>query len=216
MRRLFGLLLALAILVAGTLVVDEVVARVAEERAEERVSERLDAEADVELHGSFTGLRLLTGMPVDADMRATDVPLEDVPAELERLDVTLTGVRMGIGTLRNPPEDDLPPADDGRFEARLGSDATFALANVPRVVASIRISDGAVRLRVLGNEAAGDVTVRDGKVVIVPRTPLGALLATDVPLDIGDQPGDPRIEEAEIDGDVLVLRGVLRRVGDGG
>lgn len=214
MRRLLVLLLVLGVLVGLALVADRVVARMAEERAEERVSERLDAEADVELHGSFTGLRILAGLPIDAEMRATGVPLQDVPAELERLEVTLTGVRLGISALRNPPEDDLPPADDGRFEARLDDEATFALANVPRVVASIRISDGAVRLRVLGNEAAGDVEVRDGEVVIIPRTPLGALLATDVPLDISGQPGDPRIEEAEIEGDVLVLRGVLQSVGD--
>jgi hypothetical protein len=216
MRRLVAVVLLLAILVALALVVDRVVADMAEERAEERVSAQLDAEADVALHGSFTGLRLLAGLPVDVEMRATHVPLDDVPAELERLDVTLTGVRIGIGTLLDPPEDDLPPADEGRVEARLGADATFALANVPTVVASIRIADGAVRLRVLGNEASADVQVRDGEVVIVPRSPLGALLATDVPLDISGQPGDPRIEEAEIDGDVLVLRGVLQRVGDTG
>jgi hypothetical protein len=117
--------------------------------------------------------------------------------------------------LRDPP-DDLPPADHGRFEARLGDEATFALARVPQVVADLRISDGAVRLRVLGNEAAGDVQVRDGNIVIVPRTPLGALLATDVPIDISGQPGDPRIEEAEIDGDVLIVRGVLQELGRSG
>lgn len=214
MRRVFAVFLVLAILVVLVLLADRAVASVAEERAEERVSERLDTEADVELHGSFTGLRLLTGQPVRAEMAAEGVPLDEVPAELERLDVTLTGVRLGLSALRNPPEDDLPPADSGEFEARLGSRATFALANVPRAVADLRIEDGAVRLRVLGAEASGDVTVRDGNVVIVPRTPLGALLATDVPLDISGQPGDPRIEEAEIDGDVLVLRGVLQSVDD--
>jgi hypothetical protein len=213
MRRLFALLLTVAILVVLTLVVDEAVAAVAEDRAEQRVSDRLDADADVELHGNLVGLRLLAGRPVRAEMTATGVPLDDVQASLERLDVTLVGVRLGLGALRNPPKD-LPPADGGRFEARLGGDATFALASVPRAVADLRIADGAVRLRVLGTEAAGDVRVRDGDVVIVPRTPLGVLLATDVPLDLSGQPGDPLIEEAEIDGDVLVLRGVLRSVGD--
>lgn len=215
MRRLLGLVLVLALLVVGALVLDQVVAGMAEQRAEERVTERIGAEADVELHGTLTGLRLLTRQPVRAEMTARDVPLDEVPADIDRLDVTLTGVRLGIGDLRDPPED-LPPADDGRFEARLGGGATYALARVPRAVADLRIEDGAVRLRVLGNEVAGDVRVRDGEVVIIPRTPLGVLLATDIPLDISGQPGNPKIEDAEIDGDVLVLRGVLQSVGADG
>lgn len=212
MRRFLVVLSVIILVGVLLLVADRVVVGIAEERAEEQVSERIDADADVELHGTLAGLRMLVGAPLRAEMSARDVPLDGVQANLERLDVTLSGVRLDIGDLRDPPEE-LPPADAGRFEARLDEEATFALAQVPRVVADIRISDGAVRLRVLGNEAAGDVTVRNGEIVIVPRTPLGALLATDVPLDISGQPGDPRIEEAEIDGDVLIVRGVLQDVG---
>lgn len=211
MRRLLVVLAVVVIAGALLLVVDRVVVRMAESRAEERVSDLIDAEADIELHGTLTGLRLLVGQPVRAEMSARDVPLDGVPANLDRLDVTLTGVRLDVNDLRDPPED-LPPADSGRFEARLDDEATFALAQVPRVVADLRISDGAVRLRVLGAEAAGDVHVRDGEIVIVPRTPLGALLATDMPLDISGQPGDPRVEEAEIDGGVLIVRGVLQDI----
>jgi len=212
MRRL---LVVLAVVVLGgalVIGVDRGVAYAAERRAESRVSERIGADADVELIGTLPGLRLLVSRPVRAEMTATNVPLDEVPADLDLLRVTLEGVRLGLGDLRNPPSD-LPPSDSGRFEARLGGDATFALAQVPRAVADLRISDGAVRLRVFGAEAAGDVQVRDGEIVIVPRTPLGALLATDIPLDISGQPGDPRIEEAEIDGDVLILRGVLQELG---
>jgi hypothetical protein len=212
MRRLLVLLTVVVVLGGGLLLADQAIAAAAEDRAEKRVSERIDADADVTLHGSFPGLRLLVGQPVRAEMTAAHVPLAGVPANLQSLDVTLTGVRLSVADLRDPP-DDLPPADDGRFEARLDDAATFALAQVPRVVADLRIADGAVRLRVLGNEAAGDVQVRDGNIVIVPRTPLGALLTTDVPLDISGQPGDPRIEQAEIDGDVLIVRGVLQDLG---
>jgi hypothetical protein len=214
MRRLI-VVLAVVVL-GGALVIglDRAAVVIAEGRAESRVSERIGADADVELVGTLPGLRLLTSRPVRAEMTAVDVPLDDVPASLDRLRVTLEGVRLGLDDLRNPPSE-LPPADSGRFEARLASDATFALARVPRAVADLRISDGAVRLRVFGAEAAGDVQVRDGAIVIVPRTPLGALLATDIPLDISGQPGDPRIESAEIDGDVLIVRGVLQGLGRG-
>lgn len=212
MRRLLVVLVVVVLLGGLLFGVDRGAVYVAERRAESRVSERIGADADVELVGTLPGLRLLTSRPVRAEMTATDVPLDEVPADLDLLQVTLEGVRLGLNDLRNPPSD-LPPADSGRFEARLGGDATFALAQVPRAVADLRISDGAVRLRVFGAEAAGDVQVRDGEIVIVPRTPLGALLATDIPLDISGQPGDPRIEEAEIDGDVLIVRGVLQDLG---
>jgi hypothetical protein len=211
MRALLKLLVFVGVVVGLALVVDVLVARAATERAEERVEEALGVPADVELHGWPVGLRLLTGRVARAEMRAEGVPLEDVPADLEHLAVTLTGIRVGLAELRSPPAD-LPPAEDGTFEARLGGDATYALASVPSAVASLSISDGAVRLRVLGAEVAGDVQARDGDVVIVPRTPLGALLSRTIPLDLTGQPGDPRIEEAVIEGDVLVLRGELRGV----
>lgn len=210
MRRLAVVLIVIVLAGILLVVVDRAVASTAEDRAEEEVSERIGADADVELHGSsFVGLSLLLGRPIDAHMTAQNVPLDDVPANLQQLDVDLTGVRLGFDALRDPPED-LPPADTGRFEARLDDRATFALAEIPPVVASVGIRDGAVRLQVLGNEAAGDLHVRDGNVVIVPRTPLGAILATDIPLDISGQPGEPRIEEATIEGDVLIVRGVLQ------
>jgi hypothetical protein len=211
-RKLLTLLVVVVLLGALVVGVDAFVASEAESRAEARVEEALGVPADVTLHGWPVGLRILAGKVERADVVARGVPVEGMPGDIDRLDVRLTGVQVSWSDIRSP-ESDLPPADSGRFEARLGSDATFGLAQVPRSVASMRIADGAIRLRVLGMEAAADVDVQGGEVVIVPRTVLGGLLATSIPLDVSDQPGGPEVEEAEIDGDVLVLRGVLTEVG---
>jgi hypothetical protein len=207
-RRSLIALLVLVVLVGGLFALDRAVHAAAEQRAADRVGDELGGPVEVTLHGWPVGLRLLTGRVTRAEMTASGVHLEESNATLDQLDVTLHDVRVGLGELRSPP-DVLPPAGSGRFEARLSGDATWALADVPRVIADLRISDGAIRLRTPIAEASADVIVRGGAVQIVPRTPVGVLLATDVGLDISDQPGAPVIEEAEINGDTLVLRGVL-------
>jgi hypothetical protein len=214
LRRIFVAILVIVVLAGALFALDLVVARMAEERAERQVTDALGAPADVTLHGWPVGLRLLGGRVARAEATARDVPLEDHDASLDRVDVTIRRIRVGIDDLRDPPEV-LPPASSGTFEARLTGDATWALAAIPSAIADLRISDGAVRLRTLVGEASADVTVRDGNVLVVPRTPLGVLLTTDVSLDISDQPGRPVIEEAWIDGDTLVLRGSLTELGAG-
>lgn len=211
MRTALKVVVAVGVLLALAVVVDVVVSRMATQRAEQAVEEALGVPAEVELHGWPVGLRLLTGRVERVELRAEDVPLDRAPVDLDSLQVTLRGLRFGIDDLRSPPAG-LPPAEEGTFEARLGEDATFALARVPASVASLSISDGAIRLRVLGAEVAADVRGRDGDVVIVPRTPFGSLLAQSIPLDLSGHPGDPVIEEAEVEGDALVLRGSLRRM----
>jgi hypothetical protein len=218
-RRSIIALLVVVILVGGLYALDLSVHAAAERRAADQVEDELGSPVEVTLHGWPVGLRLLTGRVTRAEMTASEVHIEESNATLERLDVTLHDIRVGLAELRSPP-DVLPPSGSGRFEARLSGDATWALADVPRVIADLRISDGAIRLRTPIAEASADVVVRGGAVQIVPRTPVGVLLATDVGLDISDQPGAPVIEEAEINGDTLVLRGVLtdlgHETGDGG
>jgi hypothetical protein len=212
LRRLLVTAIVVGIVVGLVLVVDLGVARMAEARAERRVSDALGVPADVTLHGWPVGLRLLTGRVARAEATAHSVPLEEHDATLDRVDVTILRIQLGLDDLRDPP-DHLPPASSGTFEARLTGDATWALASVPRAIADLRIEDGAIRLWTVVAEASADVHVRDGTVVIVPRTPLGVLLTADVPLDISDQPGRPVIEEAFIDEDTLVLRGRLTELG---
>jgi hypothetical protein len=207
-RRSLILAIVFVVLAVGVVALDRFLHSAAERRAADQVRDELDAPVEVTLHGSPVGLRLLTGNVTRAEMTATDVHLEESGATLDRLDVTLHDISVGVDELRSPPEV-LPPARSGTFEARLSGDATWALADVPRAIADLRIADGAVRLRTPIAEASADVVVRGGAVEIVPRTPLGVLLSTDVGLDISDQPGAPVIEEAEIDGETLVLRGVL-------
>lgn len=212
MRGLLKLGVAVFLVLSCLVVVDLVIERLGERRAEDRVAAEIGTPVEVDLQGWPVGLRLLTGRVPQAEITAQDVPLRG-QIEVDHLEVVLADVRLGLRDLRSPP-DAVPPARSGHFEAHIGGDATYRLAAVPASVASLRIEDGAVRLQLLGLEAAGDVRVRDGRVLIVPRTPVGALLASEIPLDLSDQPGRPRIREAEIDGDTLVIRGTLEAVGD--
>lgn len=208
LRRLVIAALVVVVLGAAALVVDVLVARAAEDRAERQVSETIGAPTDVTLHGRFVGLRLLAGRVTRAEATARDVPLEEHDTTLDRLDVEIRQIRMGLRELRDPP-DALPPAESGSFEARLSGDTTWALGQFPSGIAELEIADGAIRLRSLLGRASADVTVRDGAVLVVPRSPLGVLLTAEVPLDISDQPGHPVVERAWIEGDTLVLQGSL-------
>jgi hypothetical protein len=210
-RPLLVGVIALVVVAFGLVVLDRVATSVAERRAAERVESEIGSPVNVTFHGWPTGLRLLTGEVQRAEVLANDVHLEESGATLDRLDVVLENVRVGWRDVVNPPAD-LPPTESGTFEARLSGDATWALASIPAGLASLEIADGAVRLRTLLADAAADLIVVDGTIRMIPRTAFGILLSAPVSIDLSDQPGDPRIEDAWIDDDTLVLRGSLRDV----
>jgi hypothetical protein len=210
-RLIAGAIVAVLVVVVALILLDRWLVNAGESRAEDRVSEELDAPVEVTFHGSPRGLQMLTGRVERVEVRSTDVHLEDSGATLDRLDVTLHGINLGWRDVLDPPND-LPPSDSGTFEARLSDDATWALAQVPRGLASLVIADGAIRLRTLLGEASADVLVVNGTLQVIPRTALGVLLSTPVTIDLSDQPGDPVIESAWIDDDTLVLAGSLQDV----
>jgi hypothetical protein len=211
MRRFVIVAVVLVVVVGLLFVADIVVTNIAEERAAERVTEELDAPAEVTLHGWPVALRMLTGTIQRAEMTATDVPLED-GGTLDSLDVTLHDIEVGLGDLTDPP-DGLPPARDGEFEARLSGDITWALTSVPRMLATLRIERDAVRLQTLIANMSADLRVRSNALVFEPNVPLGVLFRGEVSLDLSEQPGSPRLQTADIEGDTLVIRGTLDELG---
>jgi hypothetical protein len=211
MRRLVVIVVVLAVVVGLLFIADQVVTSIAEERASERVAEQLDAPTEVTFHGWPVALRMLGGTIERAEVRSTDVPLDE-GGTLDRLDVTLRDIEVGIGDLTDPPET-LPPAREGTFEARLSGDITWALTSVPRMLATLRIEGDAVRLRTLVAELSADLQVRRNRLIFEPNVPLGVLFRGEVALDMTQQPGRPRLDRAEIDGDTLVLRGILEELG---
>jgi hypothetical protein len=212
MRRLAVAVIVVVLLGAAALYLDRAVATTAERRAGERVSEVIDAPAEVRLHGWAVGLRILVGRVPRAEVRATDVPMDDGSgAAIDTLDVTLEDVRLRWSDL-NGEADDWPPARAGTFEATLSADTVWSVSRVPRVLLDMRISDGAVRLRLAGFEAAAEVRARDGNVDIVPRSPVARLLGAGMSIDVTGRTGSPYVEEVEVVDDALVVRGRLQEV----
>lgn len=201
------LLLALAVVLVAT---DRIVAMVAEQRVSEQVSAALDASATAELGGALPGLRLLTGTVPRIDVSAEDVPVAD-RAVLAQLDVTLTGVRVSWRYLFEERET-LPPADDGRFRARI--DVASLAELLPGELEAV---DGE-RLRLsFAGIASVEATLdaEDGRVVVRPQTPLAGLLGLErFDIDLSGQEGRPHVEEVDIRGDAVVLRGRLLEVHD--
>lgn len=211
-RRLPLVVLLLVLLAGVVVLVDLLLTSVAEERVAEGLEERLGAPAEVELSGWPVALRVLAGLGVPrVDVHAIDVPARG--GELDRLDVTMTGVEVDVGDLRAGLED-LPPAQRARFEAEVGEAALQRMLRLPAELAGFSLTPGGAELDVAGVaviEAA--ITAEDGVVVLTPRSPIAPLLGFGrVPVDLSDQPGRPYVEDVRVEDGGLVLTGTLRGV----
>jgi hypothetical protein len=201
-------LVLLVVLVGAALVGDVVLRQQAEQRASQRVGEVLEADTDVRIGGFLPGLRLITGRIPEVRITATDVPLEGAPVSIDRLDLELTNVRVGLDDLRGA-NDELPDMDEGRFVARINQDTVEALIRAPRALASVRLIEGGVALRVGGLQLEAEARATDGEVVFASRQRLLELLGGSISLDLSDQPGSPYVEDVETDSEAMVLRGRL-------
>lgn len=210
--RGFGCLLVAVVVLGGVLFVgDLVLTNTAEERTATRISETLEADATVDLQGWPVGLRMLLGSIPSATLHATDVPLEN-GAVLDRLDVELTDVAITIDDLTTQ-SDRLPAAEKGTFEAELDEQSVAAMMGIPGGLAEVTLQDGLVEIGAGGLAIQADVEARDGDVVASLAGPLAALLGgSEFAIDLSEEPGQPFVEEVEIDGGVMVVRGRLEEV----
>lgn len=210
--RGFGCLFVAVLVLAGALFVgDLVLTSTAEERTATRIGETLEADAQVDLQGWPVGLRMLLGSIPSATLRATDVPLDN-GAVLDRLDVVLTDVAITIDDLTTQ-SDRLPAAEKGTFSAELDEQSVAAMMGIPGGLAEVTLQDGQVEIGAGGLAIAADVGARDGDVVVSLAGPLAALLGgSEFAIDLSDEPGQPFVEEVEIDGGVMVVRGRLEEV----
>lgn len=210
MRVLGKTLLVLLVLGVVVVAADRMVAAVAEQRVSDHVSAALDAPATVELGGTLPGLRVLTRRLPRVDVAAEDVPLGR-GVVLDRLDATLTGVRVTWTYLREQPER-LPPADEGRFRAEIG---VASLADLLPISGRVEATDsGRLRLSI-ANLASVEATLdaEDGRIVVRPQTPLAGVLGLErFDIDLSDEPGRPHVEDVEIREETVVLRGRLLEV----
>jgi hypothetical protein len=203
-------LVLLVVLVGAALLADVLLRREAERRASQRVGEVLEAPTDVRLHGTLSGLRLVTGRIPQVRITSTDVPLEGAPVSIDRLDLDLRDVRVGLDDLRGS-NDELPAMDEGRFVARVGRETVEALIRAPRQIAGLSLVDGGVQLQVAGLALEAGARAVDGEVIFSPRGVLG-LVGGRFVLDLSEQPGSPYVEEVETDPQSMVLRGRLEEL----
>lgn len=210
MRVIVATLVVVALLVVVGLVTDRTVAAVAEQRIAEQVSTTLDAPVAVELPGTVVGLRLLTGHIPRLEIHAQDVPLQD-DAHLDRLDVTLTNVRVTLSQLRGDSAR-LPPAGQARFRAEVGAEAVTRLLALPGLV-NVDFADGRLQLSLGDFSIDAEVGADDGDLLIQPQSSLAEALGLDrFTVDLSDQPGSPAVDDAEVTGESLILRGRLEAV----
>ena len=210
--RGFGCLLFAVVVLAGVLFIgDMVLTNTAEERTATRISETLEADAEVDLQGWPVGLRMLLGSIPSATLNATDVPLDN-GAVLDRLDVELTDVKITFDDLTTQ-SDRLPAAETGTFEAELDEASVAAMMGIPPALAQVTLQDGQVEVGAGGLGIQADVGARNGDVVVSLAGPLSALLGgSEFPIDLSGEPGQPYVEDVEIAGGVMVVRGRLEEV----
>jgi hypothetical protein len=205
--RFLATLVLLAALLAGA---DLAATWVAEQRAAEQVSSVLEAPADVDLRGWPVSYHLVVnGRVPRAHITATDVPLAE-GATAERVVIDLEGVAVRWRDLTGEVER-LPNADEGWFETELEAPSVQAMLGLPEQVVGVGFEGGVAVLSLVDLvEVEADITARDGLLVLVPRAEVAELLGVgEVPIDLSGQPGSPQVHEATVDGDRLVLRGML-------
>lgn len=211
MRRLGCFVIVLLVLGGLFFIADQAATTYAEQRTAASVSEALDADTSVEFTGWPVGVRLLLGSIPQANVAATDVPLDN-GATLDRLDVELTDVKVDVNDLRTN-RDRLPPAEEGTFAAQLSEASVATMLGVPGNLVEVRLRDGAVQLRATGLEVEADVVAEGGDVVVRLRGPLAQLLGGgQFPIDLSDEPGSPEVEQIEIRDGSMLLSGTLADV----
>jgi hypothetical protein len=214
MRALGRLLIVLVLLAVVLVAADFGIAAVAEQRAAEHASEVLDAPTEVTIRGWPRGLQVVTGEVQSVDLHARDVPMEGGPT-IDRLDVTLDRLQVRWDDLWQESER-LPPAEEGRFSAELSEASVRELLGGVADLAELSLVDGAIRLGVGGLELEATVEARDGAVAIVPQDVVSQLVALEgFRIDLSDQPGAPRVEEAEVADGRVIVRGTLEDVSAG-
>jgi hypothetical protein len=211
LRGIGCLFVAIVVLGGVLLIGDMILTDTAEERTATRISETLEADAQVDLQGWPVGLRMLLGSIPTATLSATDVPLDN-GAVLDRLDVELTDVAITFDDLTTQ-SDRLPAAETGTFVAELDEASVAAMMGIPGGLAEVTLQDGLVEIGAGGLAIQADVGARDGDVVVSLAGPLAALLGgSEFAIDLSAEPGQPFVEEVEIDGGVMIVRGRLEEV----
>ena len=211
MRGFGCLFVAVAVLAVVLFVGDQVATSTAERRTSANITSTLDAPAEVELHGWPVGLRMLLGSIPSATLVATDVPLDN-GATLDRLDVELTNVAITIDDL-NAQEERLPKADQGTFTAQLDEASVGAMMGIPEGLAEITLEDGLVELGAGGIAIQADVEASEGNVVVSLAGPLAAILGgSEFAIDLSEEPGEPFVQDVEIDAGVMTVSGRLDEV----
>ena len=208
MRRMGCLVVVLLVLGVLFFIADQAVTTYAEQRTTASVSQALDADATVALTGWPVGARMLLGSIPEAHVAATDVPIGK-GATLERLEVTLTDVKVDVNDLRQN-SDQLPPADEGTFAAELSEASVTAMLGLPGNLAKVRLRNGVMQLRAAGLEVEAEVGTRDGDVVVRLRGRLVQLLGgAKFTIDLSGVPGSPEVDDVKIRRGAMTLSGTL-------
>jgi hypothetical protein len=211
MRRLGCLIIVLIVFGVLFFIGDQAVTTYAEQRTAANVSEALEADTTVTFNGWPVGARLLLGTIPSAEVVATDVPLDN-GATLDRLDVELTNVKVDVADLRRN-SDQLPPADEGTFVARLSEASVTAMLGLPGNIVEVALRDGVVQLSGAGLQVEADVVAQNGDVVVQLRGPLAQLLGgAEFAIDLSDEPGSPQVEDVEIQDGLMIVSGTLADV----
>lgn len=211
MRRLGCFVLLVLVIAAGLYGADQWGTSYAERRTAQRLASEFEAAAEVEFRGWPVTARMIAGSIPSADITLRGLELDN-GAVLDELDVALIDVEVSLATLIDQPEN-LPPAREGTFTARLSDDAVAALLGVPGGLVAVELTDGVVRMSAAGLEVDAEVTASDGDVAFALQGPIAQLLGAGAyTIDLSSEPGSPAVEEVQIGDGVLVVAGTLTEV----
>ena len=213
MRRL-GCLLFLAILVGGLFLGDLAITRAAEERTAQRVTRTVEADSTVDFQGWPVTVRALMGTIPVATIAATDVPLES-GATLTRLQVVLRDVDVNVNDLRGggARPRSFPSARSGRFEAQLSEQSVESMLGLPEGLADVSLENGVIVFSAAGLEVETEAVAEGGDVVVSLAGPLAELLGgAEFRIDLSDEAGAPAVDDVEIRGGRMTVRGRLEEV----
>ena len=163
----------------------------------------------IDITGSPVTWHLLRRRVPAITVVARNVPVGDGDASIHELQVDLTDVtlpRGRTGTARHRPL----TARQGRFRAVLDQDDLVRLADLPRVVRSLRLTaEGTVEITtVAGVRMTATLDTRDGAIVVRPDGGLlGALEGVQLTIPLPDLPAGAVVAWVEVRGRVLVAGG---------
>jgi hypothetical protein len=191
MRRVFALVLVLALIGVGAYLGDQLVTERVERRLADEISVALAGDATVRLDGWPVSVQLLRGTVARADLSVTDADLPDAPARLRTLEATLYDVEVD---LRGEPI--VRSARDGR--------ATAAFEDVDLPEARLR------SLRVVLPSISGSLEgLEDPAVPLVIHAPGGRFEARLTDDDVAVMLGVPQLTVELLDGHVRLSVGPL-------